>query len=75
MVFLLLLSIAFSILLYFVKSVWFTSYNFGIIAQFPDTLKEKMDLWKSLWKLIIEYINNGNKSVPNTQSSFNQTIV
>lgn len=75
MVFLLLFSITFYILLHFVKSVQFISYNFGLIAQFLDTLKEKMHLWKSLEKLIIEYIHNGNKSVPNTQSFLNQSIV
>lgn len=66
MVFLLLFSITFYVLLHIVKSVWFTSYNFGLLAQFLDTLKDKIHLWKSLEKLIIEYINNGNKSVPNT---------
>lgn len=44
MVFLLLFSTAFYILLNFVKSVQFTSYNFGLTALFLDALEEKMHL-------------------------------
>lgn len=36
MIFLLLFSITFYILLHFVKTVQFTSYNFGVIAEFLD---------------------------------------
>lgn len=72
MVFLLLFSITFYILLHFVKSVHFASYNFNLIANLLDALEEKMHLWKSLQKLI--NIDNGNKSVPNTLF-LNQSVV